>query len=189
MRVLILDNYDSFTYNLYHLVEQFEGMEVTVRRNDEISVEEVAWYDRIILSPGPGLPKDAGIMIEVIKTYSATKNILGVCLGHQAIAECFGGKLINLARPAHGVAKETQIIDSEEVLYRGIPQKFLSGRYHSWAVDVFRLPDCLKVTAIDEEGTIMSIRHRELAVKGIQFHPESVLSEYGRKILHNWLYA
>ena len=189
MKLLLLDNYDSFTYNLVHLVEQFNDIEVTVKRNDEIAMEEVGSYDRILLSPGPGLPMDAGIMMNVIKHYAPTKNILGVCLGHQAIAECYGGKLINLPRPAHGVAKETIIIDQEERLFLNIPNKFLTGRYHSWAVAKDSLPDCLQVTSTDQEGTIMSIRHRELAVKGIQFHPESILSDHGKQLIYNWLYA
>ena len=189
MRLLILDNYDSFTYNLVHLVEQFDDIEVTVKRNDEIPLEDVQNYDRILLSPGPGLPKDAGIMMDLIKTYSNTKNILGICLGHQAIAEYFGGKLINLPRPSHGVAIETIVIDSMDSLFQNIPNRFMTGRYHSWAADIMTFPDCLKITSIDHQGTIMSLRHRELEVKGIQFHPESILSEHGKQLIHNWLYS
>ena len=189
MKLLILDSYDSFTYNLVHLVEQFDDIEITIKRNDEIPLGEVENFDRILLSPGPGLPMDAGIMMDLIKTYSPTKNILGVCLGHQAIAECFGGKLINLPRPSHGVAMETIVIDSSDSLFRDIPTKFMTGRYHSWAVDILTFPDDLKVTSIDNQGTIMAFRHRELNVKGIQFHPESILSEYGKTLIGNWIYS
>ncbi len=189
MKLLILDNYDSFTYNLVHLLAQFDGVEITVRRNDEIALEEVAIYDKILLSPGPGLPKDAGIMMDLIRMYAPTKNILGVCLGHQAIAECFGGNLINLSRPSHGVAKDTLIIDSSEPLFNKIPPKFLTGRYHSWAVDVLTFPDCLQITTMDAEGTIMAFKHREWRVKGIQFHPESILSEHGKLLMGNWIYS
>ncbi len=187
MRLLILDNYDSFTYNLLHLVEQAEGVQVTVKRNDEIGLEEVENYERILLSPGPGLPVDAGVMMDLIKRYGSTKNILGVCLGHQAIAESFGGKLMNLQRPSHGEAKATIVVDEEEGLYRGIPKTFQTGRYHSWAVEEKTLPSCLIVTAVDEVGVIMSFRHQELPIKGIQYHPESILSEYGKQIICNWL--
>ena len=189
MRLLILDNYDSFTYNLVHLVDLFDGIEVTVKRNDEIALEDVQLYDRILLSPGPGLPKNAGIMMDLIKTYSLNKSILGVCLGHQAIVECFGVKLINLPRPSHGVAMETIVIDSMDALFQNIPHRFMTGRYHSWAADIMTFPDCLKITSIDHQGTIMSMSHREMDVKGIQFHPESILSEYGKQRIHNWLYS
>lgn len=187
MKILILDNYDSFTYNLVHLVEQFDGVEVIVKRNDEITLAEVNDYDKIILSPGPGLPKDAGIMNKLIKTYSDKKSILGVCLGHQAIAECFGGGLINLERPSHGVSVETIITDSDERLFNHLPKQFDTGRYHSWAVESETLPSELKITAIDNSGIIMAISHKDFDVKGIQFHPESILSEYGKEIIANWL--
>ncbi len=186
-KVLIIDNYDSFTFNLVHLVEQFDGIAVTVARNDEIALEKIENYDKIILSPGPGLPKDAGILMELIKTYSSTKSILGVCLGHQAIAEFFGGKLINLARPSHGVGVNTIVVDCDEPLFKDIPTSFASGRYHSWAVDKMSLPPVISITAIDEAGVIMAIGHGSFDVKGIQFHPESILSEYGKELIGNWL--
>jgi anthranilate synthase component 2 len=187
LKILILDNYDSFTYNLVHLVEQFDAIEVTVKRNDEIAMEEVGLYDKIILSPGPGLPKDAGIMMELINAYAGKKSILGVCLGHQAIAECFGGKLINLSRPSHGVSVDTIISDSEEKLFNHLPKHFNTGRYHSWAVEAETLPSVFIITALDNNGIIMAISHKDFDVKGIQFHPESILSDYGKELMGNWL--
>jgi anthranilate synthase component 2 len=187
LKILIVDNYDSFTYNLVHLVEQFDGAAIFVRRNDEITLEEVNDFDKIILSPGPGLPKDAGIMEELIMTYADKKSILGVCLGHQAIAECFGGKLINLNRPSHGVAVETIVIDDEERIFNNLPKHFDTGRYHSWAVASESLPSSIKITATDNSGTIMALSHKDFDLKGIQFHPESILSQYGKELISNWL--
>lgn len=189
MKILIIDNYDSFTYNLVHLLQQFPDIQLDVIRNDKITLEQVAGYDKILLSPGPGLPAEAGIMLDIIKRYAPTKPILGVCLGHQGIAEVFGGKLINLDKVMHGVATTTVITDKEEALFKGIPEKFLTGRYHSWSVDAASLPDTFKITAVDEKNSIMAISHTQYNVKGVQFHPESILTEYGKEIIGNWLYS
>lgn len=186
MKVLILDNYDSFTYNLVHYVEQFCD-EVTVKRNDEISLEEVDEFDAIILSPGPGLPEDAGIMPALIKQYASTKKILGVCLGHQAIGEAFGAKLKNLNQVHHGVAIPVSITDSNELLFKGIPSKLDTGRYHSWVIDKDTIPSDLTITATDDEGEVMAIRHKEFDVCGVQFHPESLLTPDGLQIIKNWV--
>ena len=189
MKILIIDNYDSFTYNLYHMVEAVmpDGFSLTVHRNDAISLGAVAAYDRIILSPGPGLPKDAGITREVIERYGHQKPILGVCLGHQAIGEVFGGKLLNLDRVLHGRAIKTRIVDKEEQLFWGCPDEFDTGRYHSWVIDPDSIPETLKVTAIDEQNLIMAIRHKTYNIRGVQFHPESIMTATGRQILSNWV--
>jgi anthranilate synthase component II len=184
--ILIFDNYDSFTYNLYHLVEKHTDTPVHVRRNDEISLEEVNAYDRIILSPGPGLPSEANNLIPLIKGIAGYKPILGVCLGHQAIAEAFGGKLKNLASVHHGVSIETTHFNND-VLFTGIPQIFKTGRYHSWVVDENTLPEDFIVTAKSAEGTVMAMKHQRLNIRGVQFHPESVLTEYGDQMIVNWL--
>ena len=186
MKLLILDNYDSFTFNLVHYVEQFCD-DVTVRRNDAITLAEVAHFDAIILSPGPGLPKDAGIMPELIKRYSATKKILGVCLGHQAIGEAFGAKLKNLDQVHHGVAIPSNILVANEPLFRGIPTRIETGRYHSWVIDKETVPSDLIITASDDDGEVMAIRHREFDVCGVQFHPESLLTPEGLRIIGNWV--
>ncbi len=186
MKILILDNYDSFTFNLVHYVEQFCN-DVTVIRNDEISLDEVNEFDAIILSPGPGLPKDAGIMPELIKRYATSKKILGVCLGHQAIGEAFGANLKNLNQVHHGVAIPVKVIDTSEPLFQGLPKQFDTGRYHSWVIDQTSLPNELTVTAIDKEGEVMAIRHTELDVCGVQFHPESLLTLKGLSIIKNWI--
>ncbi|MFT6210360.1 MAG: anthranilate synthase component 2 [Bacteroidia bacterium] len=185
MRILILDNYDSFTFNLVHYVEQFCD-DVTVKRNDEITLSEVEAFDAIILSPGPGLPKDAGIMLSLIGRYAETKKILGVCLGHQAIGEAFGSKLKNLNKVHHGVAIPIEIIDDAESLFRGIPSRIETGRYHSWVIDNATVSEALTVTATDEDGEIMAIRHRQYDVCGVQFHPESLLTPNGLQIVENW---
>ncbi len=187
MKILIVDNYDSFTYNLVHLIQQFPNIKSDIIRNDKINLEQVAVYDKILLSPGPGLPSEAGIMLDIIKQYAPTKSILGVCLGHQGIAEVFGGKLINLDKVMHGVATITVVTDKNEILFKDIPERFLTGRYHSWSVDDKSLPDFFKVTAIDENKSIMAISHTKYNVKGVQFHPESILTEHGKKIIGNWL--
>lgn len=189
MKILILDNYDSFTYNLYHMVEDVMpvGYRLCVKRNDEISLQEVDQYDKIIISPGPGLPKDAGITCDLIATYGANKSLLGVCLGHQAIAEVFGGKLTNLASVLHGKAIKTIITNKNEPLFFGCPATFDTGRYHSWVVDPVSLPSELTITATDELNLIMAISHKTLDVKGVQFHPESVMTGAGRQILKNWV--
>lgn len=186
MKILILDNYDSFTFNLVHYVEQFCN-DVTVKRNDAIALEQVELFDAIILSPGPGLPKDAGIMSELIKQYAPSKKILGVCLGHQAIGEAFGAKLKNLNQVHHGVAIPVQIIDPSEPMFRGLPQRFETGRYHSWVIDRAVSPSDLIVTAIDSQDRIMAVRHVEFDVRGVQFHPESLLTPNGLKIIENWV--
>jgi len=185
VKILVLDNYDSFTYNLVHLVEKVCEHPVDVFRNDAISLDAVEAYDRILLSPGPGLPKDAGLMPALLQRYHQRKAILGVCLGMQAIGELYGARLRNLSRVCHGQA--TPLIHEQQGLFRGCPPRFLTGRYHSWVVDGENLPDDLLVTATDPQGLIMALQHRQHAVCGVQFHPESILSEYGEQIFRNWL--
>ncbi len=185
MRILVLDNYDSFTYNLVHLIEKITNNEIDVFRNDKISIEDVGNYDKIVLSPGPGIPSEAGILIDVIKKYASSKNILGVCLGHQAIGEAFGGELYNLPKVYHGVSTQAAIIE-KDLLFEGLPDKFKIGRYHSWVLKT-PLPKDLSITAIDDEGNIMALKHKALNVRGVQFHPESVLTPLGEKILENWI--
>lgn len=184
--ILVFDNYDSFTYNLVHAVKKLGYSNVEVHRNDQISLDEIARFDKIILSPGPGVPSESGILLDVIKTYAPTKPILGVCLGEQAIAEAFGGTLINLPNVHHGVSSEVDIIE-DDILFNGLDKKLEVGRYHSWAVQKESLPECLKITAVDEEGMIMALAHREYDVRGVQFHPESVLTPKGEEMLKNWL--
>lgn len=185
MKTAIIDNYDSFTYNLSHLVKEF-GAEVTVFRNDRFRMEELEVFDNILLSPGPGIPEEAGLLLDVIRTYSGRKPILGVCLGEQAICEAFGGKLINLKDVYHGIQSKI-CITARDRIFNGLPEEILVGRYHSWVADSKSLPDCLEVTAMSAEGHIMAIRHKEHDVRGIQFHPESVLTPDGRKIMENWI--
>jgi len=187
MKILVLDNYDSFTYNLVHILREISRMPVDVKRNDGISLEESEDYDKIVISPGPGVPDQAGITKKMIRHLAPKKSILGVCLGCQAIAEVFGGSLINLSRVYHGVATRMEILDRDERLFREIPENFTAGRYHSWVVNGNDLPSYLKVTAKDEEGMIMALSHLEYDVRGVQFHPESVMTEYGKKIIRNWL--
>ncbi|QJD98343.1 aminodeoxychorismate/anthranilate synthase component II [Mucilaginibacter robiniae] len=188
-KILIIDNYDSFTYNLVHLVNEL-GLTCEVWRNDQFKLEDVAQFDKIILSPGPGIPSEAGLLLDVIKTYAPTKSIFGVCLGQQAIAEAFGGQLYNLSRPMHGIATPVKVTDSAEPLFNGLPEQIKVGRYHSWVVAENGLPEELTITAIDEaDNSIMALRHKTLDVRGVQFHPESVLTEYGKEMLHNWLTA
>lgn len=187
VRILIIDNYDSFTYNLVHLVNEL-GLECEVWRNDQFKLEDVAQFDKIILSPGPGIPSEAGLLLDVIKTYAAEKSIFGVCLGQQAIAEAFGGTLHNLSRPMHGIATPVKVTDQGEKLFTDLPQQINVGRYHSWVVSEQNFPEELVVTAIDEKDqSIMALRHKEYDVRGVQFHPESVLTEYGKEMLSNWL--
>lgn len=186
MKLLILDNYDSFTYNLVHLVEKVSDLSFEVRRNDQISLAYVNHFDKILLSPGPGLPAQAGILKEVISVYKSSKSILGVCLGQQAIGEVFGGKLKNLDEVCHGVATDIQLTATESLFDR-CPDHFKVGRYHSWVIDPAYFPEELEITAKDKPGNIMAIRHKSLDIKGVQFHPESVLSEYGEQIMGNWL--
>lgn len=185
MKTVIIDNYDSFTYNLAHLVKEL-GAEVSVVRNDQFRLSELKPFDKIILSPGPGIPTEAGLLMDVIDAYAPVKPILGVCLGHQAIGEYFGGKLTNLSQVFHGIAS-TINITAPDYIYKELPTQVQVGRYHSWVVDNEGLPDCLEVTSVSEEGQIMSLRHKQYDVRGIQYHPESVLTPEGRKIIANWL--
>lgn len=187
MRILVFDNYDSFTYNLVHLVEKILHQRIDVFRNDQLPLEKVKEYDKIILSPGPGVPSEAGLLLPLIKEYAATKSILGVCLGHQAIGESFGGKLENLSTVYHGVATPVKLTDKKSVLFEGMPSQFEVGRYHSWIVAEKGLPEELEITARDDNGFIMAMQHKKYDVKGVQFHPESVLTPEGEKILRNWL--
>ncbi|MGY8914911.1 MAG: anthranilate synthase component II [Flavobacteriales bacterium] len=180
--ILVIDNYDSFTYNLVHYLEDFK---VTVKRNDQLSLEEIAPYDKIVLSPGPGIPDEAGLLKEIIAAYAPTKSIFGVCLGQQAIAEVFGGSLDNLDQVYHGIATKITII-KDDILFKGMPKEIEVGRYHSWVVNT-NLPLCLEATSLDENGQIMSLRHREYDVCAVQFHPESVLTPEGKKMLKNWI--
>ena len=186
MKLLIIDNYDSFTYNLLHYMQELTD-DVSVFRNDAITIEAINNYDAFIISPGPGLPEQAGICLEAIKTYYKTKKILGVCLGHQAIAVAFGSRLKNLSTVLHGVERPTFISQPADSLYRNLPAAINCGRYHSWVVDKASFPDELIVTAFDAADEIMSLRHRVYDVRGVQFHPESVMTEYGKLMLENWL--
>ena len=185
-KILVIDNYDSFTYNLVHYLEDL-NCEVTVYRNDEFDIEEIKNFDKILLSPGPGVPDEAGLLKEVIRTYAATKSILGVCLGQQAIGEVFGGSLVNLEKVYHGVATNINILVDNESLFDGLEKQIEVGRYHSWVVNTTDFPDVLEITSVDENGQIMSLRHKNYDVRGVQFHPESVLTPYGKKILENWV--
>lgn len=202
MKIVIIDNYDSFTYNLAHLVKEL-GAEVDVLRNDRFRLEELEKYDKIILSPGPGIPEEAGLLLDVIRTYKGKKPILGVCLGEQAIGQVFGGKLVNLSDVFHGVQTPVKIKTpvrikggtenasglEEDYIFNGLPEEIPVGRYHSWVVSTEGLPEELAVTAISPEGQIMALKHREYDVRGIQFHPESVLTPDGKSIMKNWLYG
>jgi anthranilate synthase component II len=186
MKILVLDNYDSFTYNLVQYIAEITGLTPDVFRNDQISLDDVDAYDFIVLSPGPGLPSEAGIMPELIKRYGHSKHIFGVCLGMQAIGEAFGGDLYNLPKVYHGVATPIQIIDSQELIFKNLPRQILVGRYHSWAVVRNTLPTDLMVTAEDSEGVIMALSHKRYHVCGVQFHPESIMTDYGKQILRNF---
>ena len=194
MKILVFDNYDSFTYNLVHLVEKIIDEKVDVYRNDQIALEDINVYDKIILSPGPGVPSEAGLLLALIKKYAETKSILGVCLGHQAIGEAFGGQLINLSKVYHGVASPVHIIQKEKPvssvnvdLFYGMNDGFMAGRYHSWVIDPDGFPESLEITATDASGHIMALRHKMYDVLGVQFHPESVLTPQGELIMRNWL--
>ena len=184
-KILVIDNYDSFTYNLVHYLEDL-NCEVTVYRNDEFDIDDIAIFDKILLSPGPGIPDEAGLLKAVISKYAPTKSILGVCLGQQAIGEVFGGTLSNLDKVYHGVATMVKTSVDDELLFEGLGNEFEVGRYHSWVVDA-DLPDVLEATSFDENGQVMSLRHKTFDVRGVQFHPESVLTPNGKKILENWL--
>ncbi|MFN2457354.1 MAG: aminodeoxychorismate/anthranilate synthase component II [Chitinophagaceae bacterium] len=186
-RVLIFDNYDSFTYNLVHMVEKILHQKVDVYRNDEIPLEKVKEYDKIILSPGPGIPSEGGLLLPLIKEYAPSKSILGVCLGHQAIGEAFGGELINLSTVYHGVATNCKLHIANSELFRELPENIEVGRYHSWIVSKENFPGELEITAEDENGYIMALQHKNYDVQGVQFHPESVLTPDGETIIRNWL--
>ncbi|WP_420581485.1 anthranilate synthase component II [Reichenbachiella sp.] len=188
MKTLVLDNYDSFTYNLVHILRELDGDErMDVYRNDEISLDEVGKYDRILLSPGPGLPNESGILLDVIKNYAKDKSIFGVCLGHQAIGEVFGAKLYNLPTVLHGIATDVKV-QSSDTLFNDMPERFKVCRYHSWAIDPQYTGE-LEVTAVDDKGEVMAVAHKEYAVRGVQFHPESILTEHGIKLMENWIKA
>ncbi|ESU19141.1 pabA protein [Flavobacterium cauense R2A-7] len=185
-KIVVIDNYDSFTYNLVHYLEDL-NCEVTVFRNDEFYIDELKKFDKILLSPGPGIPDEAGLLKEVIKTYAPIKSILGVCLGQQAIGEVFGGSLTNLEKVYHGVATKVRITVPDEVLFKDLADEIEVGRYHSWVVNQADFPETLEITSVDENGEIMSLRHKTFDVRGVQYHPESVLTPHGKKILENWL--
>jgi len=186
-KIILLDNYDSFTYNLVQYIEELTQTEISVSRNNKIDVEEIGDYDTIVLSPGPGLPHEAGILLDVIKKYAHTKRILGVCLGHQAIIESFGGSIRNLEKVYHGVATEIHQTDIKSMLFTGIPDTYLAGRYHSWSASVDQIPDELEVTALDNQNEVMAIQHKSLPIYGVQYHPESIMTSVGKKILANFL--
>lgn len=193
MKIVMIDNYDSFTYNLVHLVKEL-GAEITVYRNDQFELEQLEEFDKIMLSPGPGIPSEAGKLLDVIRTYAGVKPILGICLGEQAIGEAFGGTLVNLSDVFHGVQAPAHVTDfvqhgqrEVDYLFRGLNRDILVGRYHSWVVDSDTMPDCLEVTCLSNEGQVMALRHKEYDVRGIQFHPESVLTPDGKKMIKNWL--
>jgi len=187
MKILILDNYDSFTYNLVHMVEKITGNFPAVYRNDEISIEDIDYYDMIMLSPGPGIPDEAGILKDVIRMYAGRKPIFGVCLGLQAITEVFGGKIINLEDVFHGVATEMRVTDPSAIIFKDIPETFLAARYHSWAATDESFPEEIQVTARDEEGFIQAIEHKIFPISAVQFHPESILTDVGEQLLRNFI--
>lgn len=193
MKILVFDNYDSFTYNLVHLIEKILNQKVDIFRNDKIDLEQVNVYDKIILSPGPGIPNEAGLLLPLIKQYGATKSILGVCLGHQAIAEAFGGTLTNLKSVFHGIATPIKVLKSPDgsnpLIFENLPDEIIVGRYHSWVVNENDLPAELTITAKDDTGLIMGIQHKKFDVTGVQFHPESVLTPQGEQMMHNWLHS
>ncbi|WP_185866769.1 anthranilate synthase component II [Blattabacterium cuenoti] len=186
-KILILDNYDSFTYNLVHAVKKLTKNPVKVSRNNEIKLSDIEKYSKIILSPGPGIPDEAHILKPLVKTYASSKSILGVCLGQQAIGEVFGATLLNTKEVYHGITSLIKIVDSQEILFQKIPKKIKVGRYHSWIISPHNFPRDLKITAIGDKGEIMALRHRFYDVRGVQFHPESILTPYGEEIINNWL--
>lgn len=191
MKIVVIDNYDSFTYNLVHLVKEL-GADVTVYRNDQFELEDLERFDKIMLSPGPGIPSEAGLLLDVIKRYAGVKPILGICLGEQAIGEVFGGTLVNLSDVFHGVQTPAHLVDSVKThevdyIFKGLHRDILVGRYHSWVVDAESLPECLEITCTSNEGQVMALRHKEFDIHGIQFHPESVLTPDGKKMINNWL--
>ncbi len=187
MKILVFDNYDSFTYNIVQYLEQLTGQLPTVARNDKISLDEVEAFDRIVLSPGPGIPTESGLLLPLIERYAPCKPMLGICLGLQAMAESFGGKLINLGQVYHGVATEVRQTTDNEPLFCNVPETFLAARYHSWVADRHSLPSCFSLIAEDDSGLVMGIRHREFQLVGLQFHPESILTPHGQLMIENWL--
>jgi anthranilate synthase component 2 len=189
MKIVVLDNYDSFTYNLVHLIEKITGISPAVFRNDEISVEALNSFDMLVLSPGPGLPNEAGILKEVIKTYATTKPIFGVCLGLQAITEVFGGQLENLESVYHGVATTMEVVKGNAIIYKNMPQTFEAARYHSWIASSNNFPNELEITAIDANGAIMSLQHKNYKISAVQYHPESILTPMGETIVKNFINA
>jgi len=186
MKILVLDNYDSFTYNLVHIIREL-GYEMDIFRNDKIAIEDVSSYDKILLSPGPGIPQEAGILKQVIEAYGPSKSILGVCLGHQAIAEVYGATLFNLPNVLHGVTSKVKVTQRNEKIFFGIPESFSATHYHSWAVLPETIIGELEVTAVNNDGLVMALAHKKFDVRGVQFHPESVMTEFGKKIIGNWL--
>lgn len=186
-RIVVIDNYDSFTYNLVHAIKKISGQPVDVVRNDELQLSDLERYDKIVLSPGPGIPTEAGLLMDIIKEFAPRKSMLGVCLGHQAIGESFGANLTNMSQVLHGIATPISVTSPDPILFEGLPLTFEVGRYHSWIVDQKALPDCLEVTSLDENGQIMSLKHKQYDVRGVQFHPESVLTPLGEQIITNWL--
>lgn len=185
MKVVLIDNYDSFTYNLYHLLRELD-VEVTVYRNDQFELQDLKPFDKIMLSPGPGIPSEAGLLMQVIKEYAGKKPILGICLGEQAIGESFGGTLVNLSDVFHGVQTPAHIV-ADDYIFDGLSKDILVGRYHSWVVDAESIPACLEITATSDEGQVMALRHKDLDIRGIQFHPESVLTPDGKTMIKNWV--
>jgi anthranilate synthase component II len=186
MKILVLDNYDSFTYNLVHIIRAL-GHPMDIFRNDKIRLDKVKQYDKILLSPGPGIPDEAGIMKEVIQAYGSTKSILGVCLGHQGIGEVYGAKLFNIPKVLHGVTSTAEVTDTDEYLFKGVSKTFQATHYHSWAVVPETITGDLKITAVNAEGLVMGLRHQRYDVKGVQFHPESIMTPEGPKMIENWL--
>lgn len=187
MKLLIFDNYDSFTWNLVHLAEKILHEKVDVCLNDKVTLQDIMPYDKIILSPGPGLPSESGLLLPLIREYASTRSMLGVCLGHQAIAEAFGGSLENLEDVFHGISSDIKITDPEESLFKGLGPEITVGRYHSWTVSSATLPECFRVTAVDHAGRIMALRHKSFDLRSVQFHPESIMTPSGEKMLSNWL--
>lgn len=185
MKVVLIDNYDSFTYNLHHLLKEL-GVDVTVYRNDQFDLKDLESFDKIMLSPGPGIPSEAGLLLNVIQTYAGKKPILGICLGEQAIGEVFGGTLINLSDVFHGVQTPAHLVGNDYI-FNDLPKDIFVGRYHSWVVDAASLPSCLEITATSDEGQVMALRHKEYDIRGIQFHPESVLTPDGKRMIQNWV--
>jgi len=185
-KVLVIDNYDSFTYNLVYLLKQFKGVKVDVIRNDKVDLDALSGYDKLLFSPGPGVPQEAGMMCGIIKAYAATKPMLGVCLGHQAIGEVFGSKLKNLTQVFHGIATDI-FVKIDEGIFRAVPKTFKAGRYHSWVIDEINISEELEVTAIDENNLIMAVAHKKYDIQGVQFHPESILTEHSAIMMGNWI--